>query len=531
MDNGSMKSAKMPELEYCESSFPDMLVRVSFHKGKGGTYVIGEARDRKTQRRIQPLIKHTKKFLQGESLEACKRTVVSLVSASYQKRVYGASGTAKLFDGSANRFLLALDTYLEKKGTFSEWAQNTQKQYCRFYDRVFGLLQDVQENSILTNVDLEPVKEVLTNQVSASKNSYKNAEKNENRVKTIIHHASTVYQIVSAFWDEEYPTLRLPELQWSTDNPKRSVKEQLKMLDPATREKFCRKLYDLAEDKPALVKGAVLMLLNLRTAEAAAVEEKDVKFCEDKEVGSYSVINVFYQSQDGVQKTPILKTKQSTRMIPAGYWHTEVLKKCFAALQKTGESAMTSSSELAEWILEKLKEAGCRVENVMPPASELADVGSLAAYILRRDAASVMKNQMGMSSYEIDFLMGHKQRGNKSEHPDLRLAEEQKKLVAKMNRFCYMRTLTKAPAVTPIQLAHGNELQTIDYDKLCLQMPQNTSRCELEFRASEPGESISIVCPAELAGKLQIRSRRETTIIKPALGCVTKEEEYEKAEE
>lgn len=325
--------------------------------------------------------------------------------------------------------------------------------------------------------------------------------------------------------------MRLPELKWSTDNPKKSVKEQPKMLDPETREKFCRIIHDQVEDNPALAKGAVLMMLNLRTAEAAAVEEKDVSFCNDEKVGLYSIIKVFYQSQDGVQKTPILKTEQSTRTIPAGYWHTEVLKKCFAVLRKTGENAMTSSGELSEWVLEKLKEAGCRVENIMPPASNLADVGSLAAYILRRDSASLMKNQMGMSSYEIDKQMGHKTKGNKAAHPDLQLAEEQKKLVAKMNRFCYMRTITKAPAVTPIQLAHGKELQTIDYDKLCLQMPQYASRCELEFRASEPGESISIVCPAELADKLQTRSRSEPYIIKPALGCATKEEDYEKAEE
>ena len=526
-----MKSAKLPEAEYCESPFPDMLVRVSFHERKNGVYITGVARSRKTHKQILPLIKHTKTIQRGESLDACKRTIVSLVSASYQARVCRDDANANLLDNGENRFVLALQTYMEENNTFPNWAKTTQTQYFKLYNRVFGLLQDVQNNAILTDVDLEPVKDVLRKQVSQSKHSYKSIELNENRVRAIVHHASSVYRIVSAFWNEKYPKKRLPEPQWSMDNPKKSSKEQLKMLDPRTREKFCRELYTLSETQPALVKSAVLMLLNLRTAEAAAVEEKDVQFYDDEEVGSYSVVNVFFQTSDGIQKTPMLKTKQSTRMIPAGFWHTEVLKRCFAALQASGEPGMVGSGDLAEWILERLIAAGCNVENVKPPASELDDVGSLAAYILRRDAASLMKNLMGMASYEIDFLMGHKTKISKAARSDLRLAEQQKKLVAKMNRFCYMDTLTNSPAVTPIRLAHGVELQTIDYHELRLQTPQYATRCELEFKASEPGESISIVCPAELADKLQLRSKKEITMIKPALGCVTKEDDYEKAKD
>ena len=103
MGNRRTKSAKdLPEVEYCESSFPDMLVRVSYHERKGSIYIIGVARSRKTHRPIVPLIRHTK-TIRGESLEAGKRTIISLVNASYKARVCREEGAANLLDNGENR--------------------------------------------------------------------------------------------------------------------------------------------------------------------------------------------------------------------------------------------------------------------------------------------------------------------------------------------------------------------------------------------------------------------------------------------
>ena len=531
MSKKNEKRAANMEPEYVRIPDSDLTVRVSVHTRKDGSmYLQGIACDSKTLYRLSPAIKYTRTWYRGEAKESCQRMVVNLVRAAYQKRVKGENAEAENFE-TENKFLLALDEYLNNGSAFHDWAENTQKQYCGFYRRIFEHLKDAQDNSTLNNYDLEPIKEVLTNQVARSKNSIKSKERNDQRVERIILQGSAVYTIVSGAWNVAHPGSRLPQLLWSVNRSKSIKKEQAKMLDSATRERFCERLYDLSETYPAFVKGAVLMMLNLRTAEAAAITEADVRFVsDDARIGAYCVVEVSYQTTDGITRIESLKTEQSHRVIPGGYWHTEVLRKCFAALRLTGSTGMTAPAVLSAWILNLLREAGCNIESLTPPASESRNIGDLAAYILRRDAASLMKNQVGMTSYEIDYLLGHKTKGSQTAHPDLRLKEEQKRLVEKMNRFCYMRTLTKAPAVTPIQLPQESELQTIPYVEMRLQMPQRAARCELEIVASEPGESISIVCPAEIADRIKFHSRKEEIKSRPALGCITKEEDYEEKE-
>lgn len=521
-------NAETRKTVWLESPNPDLLVRVSQYESKDrGPYLVGIAYTREPVTQILPEIKRTRMIRNGDSVELCRKIIVNRVTDAVKARTRGKGCGENQQNKEMNRFLLALEEYLKKNGGLPHLARNTERQYVSFYNRVFEILKDTQDCAILLNTDLEPVVKELTRQVSGSKLSKKSEESIRNRVQAIISYASTVYKEVSLYWNHEHPEARIPELQWSVVKNARVIREQPKMLKQSMRERFCRRLYNQIAIHPIMVKGAALMLLNLRTAEAAAVQKTEVQFVEDKEVGSYCVIDVFYQTPDGIERTTKLKNDQSTRRIPAGYWFTEVLKKCFAILEESGETGMVAPNKLADWILNELKAAGCNVNDIKPPASELEDVGSLAAYILRRDAASLMKNRMGMTSPEIDFFMGHKQREAKSKHADFTLAEEQKKLVMKMNRICYMPELARFPAYVPIRLEHGCDMQTIDYEKLVLDLPPYSTRCSVEVTASEPGESVTIVCPKELEELIQIHTRKETKKSKPALGCTSKEEEHE----
>ena len=358
----------------------------------------------------------------------------------------------------------------------------------------------------------------IKRQVQKSTKSKTDDVSNTRRAFYIIQRALSVYKIIKEDWDEKNPQSTLPRIDWNPPRNRTVALEQVKTLGDRIRQRFCEELYKRSELEPALAKSAVMMMLSLRTAEAAAITAGDVSFIEDEKVGLYAVVKVYSQVKKRKNKVSDLKTPQSVRLITAGYWAATMLQKCFKTIQASERSGIVDPAVLSGWILDVLETVGFNTKDVTPPALNAVDIGDLSAYILRRDAASLMMNVMGLEPYEYARLIGHTLNESEFKHEDSRHPEEQRKVVQKQSRYIYSTRITNNPSVVPIELKHGDDQKTIDYTEIHFTAPQAASHGLFVFQAREAGESIRIRCPKHLVEAIKVYNRQFETQDRPALG-------------
>lgn len=336
-----------------------------------------------------------------------------------------------------------------------EWSASTQETAYADFKRFSPAIQYAVESG-----DIESLQKSIEETVREHGNS-KNVVSVEKTVHSIMFRLAVVYNEIKA----RNPALLLPDLNISPAGRATRRQDELpKMLPDDVRQAFLRAIEGLAVTDPAVAKTAAVMTLGGRTSEACAADEKDIEVCKNG-----CVVALCAQMKEHT-KTSTMKTRSSYRAVPGTMWHGIILQKCIESSEALGVTLLADPKEAAKIIKKMLIDCGVKSQMVREAEHDLSLVSDdsidLSAYILRRDFASLAKNVMGLSSYEIDMLLGHKNYSRKVANPDLRNPAEQDRIRSAMERYIYSAEMSNNPSVSAVNLQPGADVSLISYQTI-----------------------------------------------------------------
>lgn len=336
-----------------------------------------------------------------------------------------------------------------------EWSSGTQDTAFEEFKRFSEPIEAVIETG-----DVEHLQKSIRESVSKHGNS-KNAVSVEKTVHSIMFRLAVVYNELRA----RYPALLLPDLSIAPLGRATHRQDELpKMLPEHVRQAFLRELEARVATDPAHVKSAVAMTLGARTAEACAADADDITFSAN------GCTVAFCAQMKGSQKVGTLKTLSSYRVVPGTQWHARMLKECIDAADALGASLHADPKDTAKHIKKLLISSDMTPQMLREAEHDMSlindEAADLSAYILRRDFASLAKNVMGLSSFEIDMLLGHKNYSRKVAHPDLRNPAELDRIRAAMERYIYSAEMSNNPSVSAVNLQPGADVSLISYQTI-----------------------------------------------------------------
>ena len=295
----------------------------------------------------------------------------------------------------------------------------------------------------------------------------------------------------------------LPEISLRPRYTGRTAKrEQIKSLPRRVRRRLVRMIEKMVDKNPRLAMAAVVMYDGgLRTAEAAAVWI-DVIFNSDNLVR----VLVCYQVQEG-KRVNILKTSNAYRTIVLSHWGSTMLYLCLEKLStdpSDTSNLVCDPRKLSATLREMLFDAGLTAEEFAAAEQAMREkpdydgfgrpVFDVCAYILRRDWSSRARNVCGLTSLEIDILLGHRVKIPQKKREDLRLIENLTKLSKKLERYVHDPKHSQHPGLVPYQLWHSVDIDLLPYDVIRF---RNTSEEEVEVKldieAVLNAESIEVI--------------------------------------
>ena len=304
--------------------------------------------------------------------------------------------------------------------------------------------------------------------------------------------------------------------------------EQAKSLPEAVRQKMIRRLEELVSIEPKEVFATVIMFdVGLRTGEAAAVYPGDIQYRTIDQY-TFATLAVLWQDKDDF-RSPILKTRSSYRIVPLSRWACGMLEKCqryFGEFDWSSGRVLVPNRRLSAWIAKLLKECGCddvfmsqaqKLQSLFPNTDiDGSVVFDIAAYLLRHDAASRMRNICGFSQFEIDRMLGHEPsvRAATNSRPTFKTAEELFPLAQKLERYQY----DPAAGYAPVCLTADGSQQLIPFQENLIHTEgTEPSMVTIDIEAEEPGESI-VITVSNPAQRITYRSvkkppSRDRTVI------------------
>ena len=298
----------------------------------------------------------------------------------------------------------------------------------------------------------------------------------------------------------------LPEISLRPRYTGRTAKrEQIKSLPRRVRRRLVKSIEKMVDKNPRLAIAMVMMYDGgLRTAEAAAVWI-DVIFNSDNLVR----VLVCYQVQEG-KRVKILKTANAYRTIVLSYWGSTTLHRCLEKLStdpSDTSNLVCDPRKLSATLRQMLMDAGLTAEYFAAAEQAMREkpdydgfgrpVFDVCAYILRRDWASRARNICGLTSLEIDCLLGHRIRIPKKMREDFRLVENLTKLSKKLERYVHDPEHSRHPGIVPYKLSHSVDLDLIPYDVVRLHNASSeTVEIKLDVEAVLNTEYIEIVAVA-----------------------------------
>lgn len=384
---------------------------------------------------------------------------------------------------------------------YDNWSERTQRSYLTVFKNQIAplLLPYVRGEKEFLLPDLDALQEKLQAQKAQNQRSRRDGPTLATNVRVDLAAADKIYRYLRS----AYPDLLLPELTLEPESRRglSARAEQCKALPESVRQAFFRAIEAEIYKDPAIAAGACLMVSGgLRTAEASAVTPSCIRD---------AAVYVAYSVHDGM-RTPSLKNDNAYRVAVLPAWGLSVIRRCFAPLKaarpdwdREETCALCDPAELSAWVIRTLRRCGCDPDYLESARAEYErwvtrdrsgqPVETVDAYVLRRDWATRARCICGLTSLEIDMLMGHENPTREAARPELRTGMDATLISRKLDRYIYSTELSENPRYSPYQICHGDE-DTLDTFPV-QQFVNNGSKplvLHISVESAEPGDGITI---------------------------------------
>ena len=402
---------------------------------------------------------------------------------------------------------------IEKKVRIREWADSTQKAATAYFlKNTLPEIQHVVNEEDFTDSSREELKEKMMVYSLSNERSQKRLENADAGAETHLYEASVIY----AAMQERNPSL--PDITFVKEGKKSRIQtEQIKSLIISIHRKVRKEIEMIVEDDPMMARGAALMDGGLRPAEAAAVQGKSFF-----KIGNNLGVEVICQEQDG-KRMSRLKSDSGYRKVVLDEWCSSVITRCNELIEERKlefeEFTTIRGTEISKWVKGALKRSGCddnyikEAMQILKDHPEYDDKGfpesDVAAYILRRNRASIWKNFCGFTQEEIDYLLGHKKikKGRRSFNVQDR--ELLRTWALKNSRYDIFPEISDNPANKSVGLKNGTKM---DIDPFHSMKFTNVSlfpiKVTLNIVTTEAGEAVVIRTNGEIGDKSRYTSKR-----------------------
>lgn len=297
----------------------------------------------------------------------------------------------------------------------------------------------------------------------------------------------------------------------------------------ARREKI-RELLQIANigsiaNKPMVVKRMVAMFdAGLRTGEACAVQFENIR----EEVTPTGIRYGLYcveGQEDPANKgkvTKLLKTANAYRTVLFSSWGYGMICRCNQLAPETPSDMLpVTSAALCKEFRGIMEGIGITPQNIQlcwqenggpkiePTASSVLLDAQISDYILRHDRASRWKNKCGMSSDDIDMLLGHSLNGKsyymRRVRRDAFLLPEHLNTLAELNENYHYH----ADYQPQISLSDESQ-EEIPLPKAGVRIICNNTdhpiRKRICFRTSEPGDYMTFQASPGVLAQVNVQS-------------------------
>ena len=426
--------------------------------------------------------------------------ITSEVMATKQKQNASHSTTPTNALDETDALVVAFRQVQKLPLLFPDWNRNTREHWFGMFETtILPILQAEDLLSPRFNEEdfREQLKNLLMKKIQDSKKSKGNLRINKRTLSNTLAASQKIYDALSKI------DRNLPDIDFG-DEPvdRRIFVEQIKSIPDSVRVAFVKLIEDDIQTNPKFVMATVIMLdAGSRTAESAAViPQIDIIFYD-----GYASLTISWQEKDG-KRCPILKNDNAYRQVPLSHWGSEMVKRCMVLISPQSDTSLAPirSTDLSAYIKKKLIAAGLTKELWQRFEEEEANnpdrdsngvaIFDTCAYILRRFRASIWQHVCGITGAETDRLLGHASQIPDSEMPDFRLPSVQAKIAQKLERFVADPTISRHPALNPIELQASTEMKIVPFEKF--KFVNNTSEpvlVKFKFEAALPGENISIL--------------------------------------
>lgn len=402
------------------TKYPGIMAVISSKKKGNNWYLTGKLKSTngKTLTGYPPCTRTAKI---ADDLIICKEIVFVLESKIQSKKQSAAdknAGDTAPISPAREKIQTAFEKVkiMDPEKIHGAWSRSTAVSARKYFQRnVLEILIQCAEESYTVETNSR-IQGKIRDTFRASKPGDLEAE--NRAVFRHLQEAEKIYRCMEAQSEE-----LLPIFDFSFDAPNRNRKEQFKSFSQEDRLKIVAILEEMIDEKPLVVKRIVAMFdAGLRTGEACAVQFENISEGVTPSGIHYGLYCVEGQ-EDRVNRgkvTKLLKTANAYRTVLFSSWGYGMISRCnqlapeiqsdtvpvtSAALCKEFRKIMEAIGITPETLTQYWQESGG--PKIEPTEGETLLDAQISDYILRRDRASRWKNKCGMSSDDIDMLLGH----------------------------------------------------------------------------------------------------------------------------